>query len=82
MPIGLITLPTSAGSRDSHFGGLTSGVASQVSKRDDHLLDGLPPGSPMDMGISRVPGSGRGSGHDTPMSLDSPVCLELDAEAS
>ena len=42
-----IRLPTSGGSGDSGIGGLASGVASPVTKRDDQLLDGLPPGSPM-----------------------------------
>ena len=74
-PIPLITLPTSGGSRDSGLGGLASGVACPVSKHDDCLLDGLPPSSPMDVGISQAPGSGRGSCHETLMSLSSPVPL-------
>ena len=72
-PIPPITLPSSGGSRDSGVRGLASGVATPVTKRDNHLLDRLPPGSPMDVGISRVPGSGRGSGCKTPMSLGSPI---------
>ena len=47
-----ILLPTSGGSGDSGVGGLTSGVASPVTKRDDRLLDGLPLGSPMEVGLS------------------------------
>ena len=39
-----IHLPTSGGSGDSGIGGLASGVASPVTKRDGQLLDGLPPG--------------------------------------
>ena len=53
-----IYLPTSGGSGDSGIGGLTSGMASPVTKRDNLLLDGLPPGSPMEVGLSRAPGSG------------------------
>ena len=47
-----IHLPTSGGSGDSGVRGLASGVASPVTKHDDQLLDGLPPGSPMELGIS------------------------------
>ena len=68
-----IHLPTSGGSRDSGVGGLASGVASPVTKHDNRLLDGLPPGSPMEVGLSWAPGSGRGSSHGTPMSLGSPA---------
>ena len=68
-----IHLPTSGGSGDSGIGGLTSGVASPVTKHDNQLLDGLIPGSPMEVGLSQAPGSGRGSSHGTPMSLGSPV---------
>ena len=53
-----ICLPTSGGSGDSGIRGLASGVASPVTKRDDRLLDGLPPGSPMEVGLSWAPGSG------------------------
>ena len=77
-----IHLPTSGGSGDSGVGGLASGVASPVTKHDDQLLDGLPLGSPMEVGLSRALGSG----------LDPAVvrqCLrahrpypELDVEAS
>ena len=74
-PISPITLPTSGGSRVSGVQCLTSGVASPVTKHDDHLLDGLPPGLPMDIGISQAPGCGRGSSHKTPMSLGSPLAL-------
>ena len=41
-----ICLPTSGGSGDSGIGGLASGVASPVTKRDDRLLDGLPRARP------------------------------------
>ena len=68
-----ICLPTSGGSGDSGIGGLASGVASPVTKHDDRLLDGLPPGSPMEVELSRTPGSGRGSSRGTPMSLGSPA---------
>ena len=68
-----IRLPVLGGSGDSGIGGLTSGVASPVTKHDDRLLDGLPPGSPMEVGLSRAPGSGRGSSHGMPMSLGSPA---------
>ena len=51
-------LPTLGGSGDSGIGGLASGVASPVTKCDDRLLDGLPPGSPMEVELSRAPGSG------------------------
>ena len=68
-----IHLPTLGGSGDSSVGGLASGVASPVTKCDDRLLDGPPPGSPMEVGLSRAPGSGRGSSHGMPMSLSSPV---------
>ena len=54
-PIGL---PTLGGSGNSGVGGLTSGVASPVTKRVDRLLDGLPPGSPMEVGLSQAPGCG------------------------
>ena len=53
-----IHLPTTGGSGDPGVGGLASGVVSPVTKRDDRLLDGLPPGSPMEVGLSRAPGSG------------------------
>ena len=68
-----ICLPASGGSGDSSVGGLTSGVASPVTKRDDQLLDGLPPGLPMEVGLSRAPGSGQGSSRGMPMSLDLPA---------
>ena len=68
-----IHLPTSGGTGDSGVGGLASGVASPVTKCDDRLLDGLPPGSPMEVGIFQAPGSGRGSSRETPMSLGSPT---------
>ena len=68
-----IHLPTSGGSGDSGIGGLTSGVASPVTKRDNRLLDGLPPGSLMEVGLSWVPGSGQGSSRGMPMSLGSPI---------
>ena len=68
-----IHLPTLVGSRDSGIGGLTSGVASPVTKHDDRLLDGLPLGLPMEVGLLQAPGSGRGSSHGTPMSLGSPA---------
>ena len=68
-----IHLPISGGSGDSGIGGLTSGVASPVTKHDDRLLDGLPPGSPMEVGLSQVLGSGQGSSRGTPMSLGSPA---------
>ena len=68
-----ICLPTSGGSGDSSIGGLTSGVASLVTKCDDRLLDDLPPGLPMEVGLSRALGSGQGSSHGTPMSLGSPI---------
>ena len=42
-----IHLPSVGGSGDLGVGGLTSGVASPVTKRDD-----LPPGSPMEVGLS------------------------------
>ena len=47
-----IHLPTVGRSSDPGVGGLTSGVASPVTKCDDRLLDGLPPGSPMEVGLS------------------------------
>ena len=68
-----IHLPTSGGSGDSGIGGLASGIASPVTKHDDRLLDGLPLGSPMEVGLSQAPGSGRGSCHGMPMSLGSTV---------
>ena len=68
-----IHLPTPGGSRDSGVGGLASGVALPITKRDDWLLDGLPPGSPMEVVLSQALGSGRGSSHETPMSLALPV---------
>ena len=68
-----ICLPVLGGSGDSGIGGLASGVASPVTKHDDRLLDGLPPGSPMEVGLSRAPGSGRGSRCGTPMSLGLPA---------
>ena len=68
-----IRLPVSGGSGDSGVGGLTSGMASPVTKHDDRLLDGLPPGSPMEVGLSRAPGFGRGFSHGMPMSLGSPA---------
>ena len=52
-----IHLPTSGGSGNSGIGGLTSGMASPVTKHDDQLLDSLPPGSPMEVGLSRALGS-------------------------
>ena len=64
-----IRLPTSGGSGDSGVGGFASGVASPITKHDNWLLDGLPPGLPMEVGISRAPGSSR----KTPMSLGSPM---------
>ena len=48
-------------------------MASPVTKRDDRLLDGLPLGSPMEVGLSQALGSGRGSRHGMSMSLGSPV---------
>ena len=68
-----ICLPTSGGSRDSGIGGLASGVASPVTKHDDRLLDGLPPGLPMEVGLSRALGSSRGPSCGMPMSLGSPA---------
>ena len=68
-----ICLPVSGGSGDSSIGGLTNGVASPVTKHDDRLLDGLPLGSPMEVGLSQAPGSGRGSSCGMPMSLGSPA---------
>ena len=68
-----ICLPTSGGSGDSGVRGLASGMASPITKHDNWLLDGLPPGLPMEVGISQAPGSGRGSSHKTPMSLGSPM---------
>ena len=47
-----IHLPTAGGSGDPGVGGFASGVASPVTKHDDRLLDGLPPGSPMEVGLS------------------------------
>ena len=52
-----IHLPTLGGFGDSGIGGLASGVASPVTKHDDQLLDGLPLGSPMEVGLSQAPGS-------------------------
>ena len=68
-----IHLPTLGGSGDSGVGGLASGVALPITKHDNRLLDGLLPGSPMEAGLSHAPGSGRGSNHETPMSLGSPT---------
>ena len=68
-----IHLPTSGGSGDSGIGGLASGMASPVTKHDDRLLDSLPPGSPMEVGLSWALGSSRGSSHGMPMSLGSPA---------
>ena len=68
-----ICIPTPGGSGHSSVGGLASGMGSPVTKRDDQLLDGLPPGSPMEVGLSRAPGSGRGSSCTTPISLGSPA---------
>ena len=68
-----IHLPTAGGSGDPGVGGLASGMALPVTKRDDWLLDGLPPGSPMELGLSQAPGSGRGSSHETPMSVGLPI---------
>ena len=48
-------------------------MASPVIKHDDRLLDGLPPGSPMEVGLLRALGSGRGSSCGMPMSLGSPA---------
>ena len=67
-----IHLPTSGGSGDSGVKGLASGTASPVTKHDDWLLDGLPPGLPMEVSTSQAPGCGQGSSHETPMSLGSP----------
>ena len=53
-----ICLPTLGGSGDSGIGGLASSVASPVTKHDDRLIDGLPPGLPMEVGLSRALGSG------------------------
>ena len=47
-----ISLPTTGGSGDPGIGGLACGMVSPVTKRDDRLLDGLPPGSPMEVGLS------------------------------
>ena len=47
-----IHLPTAGGSGDPGVGGFASGVASPVTKCNDRLLDGLPPGSPMEVGLS------------------------------
>ena len=77
-----IHLPTSGGSGDSGIGGLTSGMASPVTKHDDQLLDGLPLGSPMEVELSRAPGSSRGSSRGMPMSLAHLLYPELDVEAS
>ena len=68
-----ICIPTPGGSGHSGIGGLASGMASPVTKHDDRLLDGLPPGSPMEVGLSRGLGSGRGSSCTKPMSLGSPT---------
>ena len=68
-----ICLLTMGGSSNPGIGGLASGMALPVTKQDDRLLDGLPPGSPMEVGLSQAPGSGRGSSHKTPMSLGLPV---------
>ena len=51
-----IRLPTLGG--DSGVRGLASGMALPITKRDNRLLDGLLPGLPMEVGISRAPGSG------------------------
>ena len=56
--IPLIHLPTSGGSGDSGVGGLTSGMASQITNHDNRLLDGLLPGSHMEVGISQALGTG------------------------
>ena len=53
-----IHLPTSGGSGDSGVRGLASGVALPITKRDNRLLDGLPPGLPMKVGLSCAPGCG------------------------
>ena len=45
-----IHLPTLGGSGDSGISGLTSGVASPITKCDNRLLDGLPRGLPMVVG--------------------------------
>ena len=68
-----IHLPALGGSGDPSIGGLASGVASPVTRHDDRLLDGLSWGSPIEVGMSRAPGSSRTSSRCTPMSLDSPV---------
>ena len=47
--------------------------ASPVTKHDDWLLNGLPQGLPMEVGISQALGSGQGSSCETPMSLVSPM---------
>ena len=49
-----IHLPTAGESGDSGVGGLTSGMASLVTKRDDWLLDSLPAGLPMEVGLSQA----------------------------
>ena len=46
-----IHIPTLGDYGDSGVGGLASGMASPVTKCDDRLLDGLPPGSPMELGF-------------------------------
>ena len=48
-------------------------MASPVTKHDDRLLDGLPLGSPMEVGLSWAPGSGQGSSRGMPMSLGLPA---------
>ena len=55
--------PTLGGPGESGIRGLASGMASPVTKLDDQLLDGLPPGSPIEVGLSWAPGSGWGSSH-------------------
>ena len=64
-----ICIPTPGGSGHPGIGGLTSGMTSPVTKCDDRLLDGLPQGSPMEVGLSQALGSGQGSSCTTPMSL-------------
>ena len=68
-----IHLPTMGGSRNTGVGGLGSGVASPDTKHDDRLLDGLLPGSPMEVGLFQALGSGQGSSRETPMSLELPI---------
>ena len=62
------------------FVGLTSNMTSPVTSQDDHLLDDLAPGLPMDMGpgdmgLSRAPSTECNSHHETPMLQGSPALL-------